>query len=154
MKGITPSQAGSIVAKAALSWCVIAYLQGGWDSADQGRGLWLYLLVAIGITIVFWVPVVTVTVAVIGQIIAGIGIGLAHQISGVVAFSEGGVGKTSANLQDTEKLFTAYRIIGTKWTIYILCTLSQGPKKFSEIYENGAFHLRNDPLQTIKRSSE
>ncbi|MFS0856183.1 MULTISPECIES: winged helix-turn-helix transcriptional regulator [Paenibacillus] len=37
---------------------------------------------------------------------------------------------------DTEKLFTAYRIIGTKWTIHILCTLSQGPKKFSEIYEN------------------
>jgi DNA-binding HxlR family transcriptional regulator len=34
----------------------------------------------------------------------------------------------------TEKLFTAYRIIGTKWTIHILCTLSQGPKKFSEIY--------------------
>ncbi|WP_405156819.1 winged helix-turn-helix transcriptional regulator [Paenibacillus sp. FSL K6-0108] len=37
---------------------------------------------------------------------------------------------------DTEKLLTAYRIIGTKWTIHILCALSQGPKKFSEIYEN------------------
>ncbi|MGC5772091.1 winged helix-turn-helix transcriptional regulator [Paenibacillus pabuli] len=37
---------------------------------------------------------------------------------------------------DTEKLFTAYRIIGTKWTIHILCTLSQGPMKFSDIYVN------------------
>lgn len=37
---------------------------------------------------------------------------------------------------DTEKLFTAYRIIGTKWIIHILCTLSQGPKKFSEISKN------------------
>lgn len=27
VKGITPSQAGLIVASAALSWCIIAYLQ-------------------------------------------------------------------------------------------------------------------------------
>lgn len=38
---------------------------------------------------------------------------------------------------DTEKLLTAYRIIGTKWTIHILCALSQGPKnsaKFTKMY--------------------
>ncbi|QOS79483.1 helix-turn-helix transcriptional regulator [Paenibacillus sp. JNUCC31] len=38
--------------------------------------------------------------------------------------------------EDTERLFTAYRIIGTKWTIHILCILSQGPKKFGEISES------------------
>lgn len=95
VKGITPSQAGLIVASAALSWCIIAYLQGRWDAADQGSGRHMriilgVLLLAIGIAIVFWVPVVTVTIAVIGQIIAGVGIGLAHPISGVVAFSQTG----------------------------------------------------------------
>lgn len=38
--------------------------------------------------------------------------------------------------KDTDKLFTAYRIIGTKWIIHILFTLSQGPKKFSKISES------------------
>lgn len=36
---------------------------------------------------------------------------------------------------ENEKLVTAYRIIGTKWTIHILCALSEGPKKFGELYE-------------------
>ncbi|WP_340010183.1 MFS transporter [Paenibacillus sp. FSL H7-0690] len=128
VKGITPSQAGLIVASAALSWCVIAYLQGRWDSADQGRGrhtriILGVLLLAIGITIVFWIPVVTVTVAVIGQIIAGIGIGLAHPISGVVAFSqtgEGGVGNTSANLQFADS-FTPGVVIGIGGSILVVC---------------------------------
>ncbi|MGC5772580.1 winged helix-turn-helix transcriptional regulator [Paenibacillus pabuli] len=35
-----------------------------------------------------------------------------------------------------EKLFIAYRIIGTKWTIHILFTLSYGPKKFGEISDS------------------
>ncbi|WP_340393581.1 MFS transporter [Paenibacillus sp. FSL E2-0177] len=128
VKGITPSQAGLIVASAALSWCVIAYLQGRWDSADQGRGrhtriILGVLLLAIGITIVFWIPIVTVTVAVIGQIIAGIGIGLAHPISGVVAFSqtgEGGVGNTSANLQFADS-FTPGVVIGIGGSILVVC---------------------------------
>ncbi|MEK4474846.1 MFS transporter [Paenibacillus sp. FSL R7-0048] len=128
VKGITPSQAGLIVASAALSWCVIAYLQGRWDSADQGRRrhtriILGVLLLAIGITIVFWIPVVTVTVAVIGQIIAGIGIGLAHPISGVVAFSqtgEGGVGNTSANLQFADS-FTPGVVIGIGGSILVVC---------------------------------
>jgi MFS family permease len=128
VKGITPSQAGLIVASAALSWCVIAYLQGRWDSADQGRGrhtriILGVLLLAIGITIVIWIPVVTVTVAVIGQIIAGIGIGLAHPISGVVAFSqtgEGGVGNTSANLQFADS-FTPGVVIGIGGSILVVC---------------------------------
>jgi DNA-binding HxlR family transcriptional regulator len=38
--------------------------------------------------------------------------------------------------EDSNKLFTAYRIIGTKWTIHILCVLSQGPKRFGEIFES------------------
>ncbi|WP_222125281.1 winged helix-turn-helix transcriptional regulator [Paenibacillus xylanexedens] len=38
--------------------------------------------------------------------------------------------------EDPNKIFTAYRIIGTKWTIHILCILSQGPKKFGEISDS------------------
>ncbi|WP_245647818.1 hypothetical protein [Paenibacillus borealis] len=128
VKGITPSQAGLIVASAALSWCIIAYLQGRWDSADLGRGRHTrivlgVLLLAAGIAIVFWVPVVTVTVAVVGQIIAGIGIGLAHPISGVVAFSqtgEGGAGQTSANLQFADS-FTPGVVIGIGGSILVVC---------------------------------
>ncbi|ETT36127.1 MULTISPECIES: MFS transporter [Paenibacillus] len=128
VKGITPSQAGLIVASAALSWCIIAYLQGRWDAADQGSGRHMriilgVLLLAIGIAIVFWVPVVTVTIAVIGQIIAGVGIGLAHPISGVVAFSqtgEEGVGQTSANLQFADS-FTPGVVIGIGGSILVVC---------------------------------
>lgn len=128
VKGITPSQAGLIVASAALSWCIIAYLQGRWDAADQGRGRHMriflgVLLLAIGIAIVFWVPVVTVTIAVLGQIIAGVGIGLAHPISGVVAFSqtgEEGVGQTSANLQFADS-FTPGVVIGIGGSILVVC---------------------------------
>lgn len=128
VKGITPSQAGLIVASAALSWCIIAYLQGRWDAADQGSGRHMriilgVLLLAIGIAIVFWVPVVTVTIAVLGQIIAGVGIGLAHPISGVVAFSqtgEEGVGQTSANLQFADS-FTPGVVIGIGGSILVVC---------------------------------
>ncbi|KAA8746557.1 helix-turn-helix transcriptional regulator [Paenibacillus sp. UASWS1643] len=38
--------------------------------------------------------------------------------------------------EDPNKIFTAYRIIGTKWTIHILCALSQGPKRFGEIFDS------------------
>ncbi|WP_433923568.1 MFS transporter [Paenibacillus taichungensis] len=147
VKGITPSQAGLIVASAALSWCVIAYLQGRWDSADQGRGrhrriITGVFLLAIGITIVFWVPVVTVTVAVIGQIIAGIGIGLAHPISGVVAFSqtgEEGVGKTSANLQFADS-FTPGVVIGIGGSILVVCQVG-GMSLQSGLIVTMGFHL-------------
>ncbi|WP_438497060.1 winged helix-turn-helix transcriptional regulator [Paenibacillus sp. IHBB 3054] len=39
----------------------------------------------------------------------------------------------SLSTEDTEKLLIAYDIIGSKWTIHILFTLSYGPKKFSEM---------------------
>lgn len=147
VKGITPSQAGLIVASAALSWCVIAYMQGRWDSADQGRGRHTriiigVLLLAIGITIVFWVPVVTVTAAVIGQIIAGIGIGLAHPISGVVAFSqtgEEGVGKTSANLQFADS-FAPGVVIGIGGSILVVCQAG-GMSLQSGLIVTMGFHL-------------
>ncbi|WP_445322010.1 winged helix-turn-helix transcriptional regulator [Paenibacillus sp. FSL M7-0420] len=39
----------------------------------------------------------------------------------------------SLSNEDREKLLIAFDIIGSKWTIHILFTLSYGPKKFSEI---------------------
>ncbi|MEY9093208.1 MFS transporter [Paenibacillus sp. RC84] len=147
VKGITPSQAGLIVASAALSWCIIAYLQGRWDSADQGRGrhtriILGVVLLAIGIALVFWVPVVTVAVAVIGQIIAGIGIGLAHPISGVVAFSQtgnGDVGETSANLQFADS-FTPGVVIGIGGSILVVCQAA-GMSLQSGLIVTMGFHL-------------
>jgi MFS family permease len=147
VKGITPAQAGLIVASAALSWCAIAYLQGLWDSADQGRGrnkriILGVLLLAIGIAFVFWIPVVTITLAVIGQIIAGIGIGLAHPISGAVAFShtgEEGAGKTSANLQFADS-FTPGVVIGIGGAILVV-SQAAGMTMQSGLIVTMAFHL-------------
>ncbi|MFC6650634.1 MFS transporter [Paenibacillus rhizoplanae] len=147
VKGITPSQAGLIVASAALSWCIIAYVQGRWDAADQGRGRHMRIilgvfLLAIGIAIVFWIPVVSVAVAVMGQIIAGVGIGLAHPVSGVVAFSqagEGGAGQTSANLQFADS-FTPGVVIGIGGSILVVCQAA-GMSLQSGLIVAMGFHL-------------
>lgn len=106
-KGLAADRAGLVVASAALSWCIVAILQARWDAADQGRGrnkriIAGILLMLLGIAVMAWVPTLTVTVAVLGEIIAGIGIGLAHTTSGTVAFSlakEGESGQVSGSLQ-------------------------------------------------------
>lgn len=36
----------------------------------------------------------------------------------------------------SEKLFSTYRIITRRWSIHILFVLSQGPKRFKDIYED------------------
>ncbi|OAB42360.1 MFS transporter [Paenibacillus glacialis] len=127
IKGISPANAGLIVASAALSWCLFAYLQGRWDTADQGLGrnkriILGVLLLTLGFAVVFWIPTVTPTLAVIGQIIAGIGMGLAHPTSGAVAFAhtrEEGAGETSANLQFADS-FTPGVVIGIGGAILVV----------------------------------
>ncbi|WP_339203925.1 MFS transporter [Paenibacillus sp. FSL K6-3182] len=127
IKGINPAHAGLIVASAALSWCLFAYLQGRWDTEDQGRGrnrriILGVLLLTIGFALVVWIPNVTVALAVMGQIIAGIGMGLSHPTSGAVAFahtSEDGAGETSANLQFADS-FTPGVVIGIGGAILVV----------------------------------
>ncbi|WP_442950406.1 MFS transporter [Paenibacillus sp. DMB20] len=95
------------MASAALSWCIVAILQARWDAADQGRGrnkriIAGILLMLVGIAIMAWVPALNVATAILGEIVAGIGIGLAHTTSGTVAFSlskEGESGQVSGSLQ-------------------------------------------------------
>lgn len=106
-KGLTSDRAGLIVASAAISWCIVAMLQARWDEADQGRGrhkriIFGILLIIIGIAIMVWIPAINIILAVLGEIIIGIGIGLAHTVSGTVAFAlakEGEAGQVSGNLQ-------------------------------------------------------
>ncbi|MFC3770388.1 MFS transporter [Paenibacillus sp. GCM10012303] len=106
-KGLAADRAGLIVACAALSWCIVAILQARWDAADQGRGrnkriIAGILLMIAGIGIMAWVPVLNIWLAILGEIVAGIGIGLAHTTSGTVAFSfskEGESGQVSGSLQ-------------------------------------------------------
>lgn len=106
-KGMSADRAGLIVASAALSWCIIAILQARWDAADQGRGrqkriIAGILLMIAGIGIMVWIPAVNIALAVLGEIVAGIGIGLAHTTSGTVAFAlakEGESGQISGSLQ-------------------------------------------------------
>lgn len=106
-KGMSADKAGLIVASAALSWSIIAMLQARWDAADQGRGrhkriISGIILMLVGIAIMVWIPAINTTLAVLGEIIIGIGIGLAHTVSGTVAFSvvkEGESGQVSGSLQ-------------------------------------------------------
>lgn len=106
-KGMSADRAGLIVASAALSWSVVAILQARWDAADQGRGrnkriMAGILLMLLGIAIMVWVPAINIVTAVLGEIVTGIGIGLAHTISGTVAFAlakQGEAGKVSGSLQ-------------------------------------------------------
>lgn len=106
-KGLSPDMAGLIVASAALSWCIVAILQARWDAADQGRGrqkriIAGILLMLAGIAIMVWIPVLTIWTAILGEVIAGIGIGLAHTTSGTLAFTfskEGESGQVSGSLQ-------------------------------------------------------
>ncbi|WP_036746110.1 MFS transporter [Paenibacillus sp. UNC451MF] len=118
-KGVTADVAGLVVASAALSWCAISFMQSYWDTADQGRGRHKRIIIGVlfmivGIGIVFWIPTSTIAVSVIGQMITGIGIGLAHPTSGAVAFAnskEGESGEVSANLQFADS-FTPGIVIG------------------------------------------
>lgn len=53
-------------------------MQARWDAADQGRGrnkriIAGILLMILGIAIMVWVPALNIVLAVIGEIIAGIG---------------------------------------------------------------------------------
>jgi len=106
-KGLAADRAGLIVASAAISWCIVAILQARWDAADGGRGrqkriIAGILLMIAGIAIMVWVPAINIALAVLGEIITGIGIGLAHTVSGTVAFSlakEGESGQVSGSLQ-------------------------------------------------------
>ncbi len=126
-KGMAADRAGLVVASAALSWCIIAILQARWDAADQGRGrqkriITGIVLMIVGIAIMVWVPAVNVVLAVLGEIIAGIGIGLAHTVSGTVAFSlakEGEAGKVSGSLQFADS-FTPGVAIGIGGAIVAL----------------------------------
>lgn len=106
-KGLAADSAGLIVASAAISWCIVAILQARWDAADSGRGrhkriIAGILLMIVGIAIIVWVPAINIALAVLGEVITGIGIGLAHTVSGTVAFSlakEGESGQVSGSLQ-------------------------------------------------------
>ncbi|MFB6365645.1 MFS transporter [Paenibacillus elgii] len=106
-KGLAADRAGLIVASAAISWSIVAILQARWDAADGGRGrhkriIAGILLMIVGIAIMVWVPAINIALAVLGEIIMGIGIGLAHTVSGTVAFSfakEGEAGQVSGSLQ-------------------------------------------------------
>ncbi|BBI30958.1 MFS transporter [Cohnella abietis] len=131
IKGLTADTAGLIVASAAISWSVVAILQARWDAADNGRGrnariVIGILLLVVGFTTVFWIPAVNIAIAVIGQVIAGIGMGLAHPTSGAVAFSnigKGGSGEVSASLQFADS-FTPGVIIGVGGAIIAISQAS------------------------------
>ena len=109
LAGYTERSAGLIVTVSALSWTASAWLQAWADARDSGKGRLMRVhtglfLMVIGITLtqgVVWLEPVALPLALIGQIVAGLGIGLAHPASGTMVFAQavpGDEGNATASL--------------------------------------------------------
>lgn len=110
LKGYAADRAGLVVALGSLSWSAAAWLQARLDKRDRGRGRRARVVVGVALIVagiailllVVWAREAVLALAVGGHMLAGLGIGLAHPSSGVIAFSqapEGGQGTVSSDLQ-------------------------------------------------------
>jgi MFS family permease len=118
LHGMTLSQAGLVVSAGALSWCAGAILQGRLDRRDEGRrrsararaGA-VILFAGVVVTIMGLVAVDgTPMMAIVGWVVAGLGVGLAYPSVGAVTLAlapAGGEGSVSAALQLIEAIGVA-----------------------------------------------
>jgi MFS family permease len=118
LHGMTLSQAGLVVSAGSLSWSAGALVQGRLDRADAGtrrtaraRAGAAVLLAGVALTAVGLVAVDgTPVLAIVGWIVAGLGIGLAYPSVGAVTLAlapSGGEGSVSAALQLIEGIGVA-----------------------------------------------
>ncbi|WP_312114232.1 MFS transporter [Brevibacillus reuszeri] len=141
--GLSADKAGLAVASAAISWSVAANVQAKRDAADLGAGR--KKRVATGLSIMMigvalsaplaFIPntLMSVTLAIISQIIMGFGIGLAHPTSGAIAFSlakPGEEGKVSAEISVADT-FTPAIGIGLGGAIITVMTTLGFSQSFS-----------------------
>ncbi|GED67182.1 MFS transporter [Brevibacillus reuszeri] len=141
--GLSADKAGLAVASAAISWSVAANVQAKRDTADLGAGRKKRVVTGLSIMMIgvalsaplAFIPntLMSVTLAIISQIIMGFGIGLAHPTSGAIAFSlakPGEEGKVSAEISVADT-FTPAIGIGLGGAIITVMTTLGFSQSFS-----------------------
>ena len=137
--GFSSSVTGVAIATGAISWTLGSWSQERLDARFEGRGRGLRILVgtsilsvglAVQIVALFtaWHPLI---VTVFGWMLSGLGIGLAHATSSVLAFSlispgEEGVVSSSLQLADT---FTGALSTGVGGALFALVTGAGGGER-------------------------
>ncbi len=95
ISGYPESTTGLVVTVTSLSWAAGAGLQARLDRRDDGRGrngrvLAGVVVMALGVAVVqpvVWAPGLALPLALAAHIILGMGLGLAHPTSGLIAFA-------------------------------------------------------------------
>lgn len=139
LQGYPAGTAGLLVALGSLSWSAAAWLQARLDGRDRGRGRRARVvagaaLMLAGVVIllpVVWAREAVLALAAGGHALMGLGIGLAHPASGVIAFaqaSEGDEGAVSANLQLADSFAPAVGIGAGGALVAIGQTAGWGPQ--------------------------
>ena len=116
--GYSLAVAGLAIASGALSWTAGSWLQERWDARSSGGGRASRIvlgtaILSVGLAIqvaALYTTVVPVAVTVGGWLLAGLGIGLAHSTSSVLAFSfalKGQEGAVASSLQLAEQFTSA-----------------------------------------------
>ncbi len=93
--GHPESTAGLVVTVTSLSWAAGTGLQARLDRHDKGRGRNSRVLTGVGVMTlgvvvvqpVVWAPGLALPLALAAHLILGLGIGLAHPTSGLIAFA-------------------------------------------------------------------
>ncbi|MDQ3856383.1 MAG: hypothetical protein M3281_08345, partial [Chloroflexota bacterium] len=109
LRGYPESTAGLMITAATLTWTASTWLHARLDDQDEGRGRRGRIfagvaVLALGIIVVqpvAWTPNLVVPLAVAGHAVAGLGMGMAHPATGLVAFArstEGAEGQLSSYL--------------------------------------------------------
>ena len=117
--GFSSSLTGVAVATGAVSWTAGSWLQDRLDerSGGQGRGSRIVsgtALLSLGLGVqcfALYTPTAVFVITVVGWLLAGLGIGLAHSTSSVLAFAlapEGEEGSVASALQLADQFTSAF----------------------------------------------
>ena len=116
--GFSSSLTGIAVATGAVSWTAGSWLQDRWDErrGREGRGSRIVLgttLLSLGLGVqclALYTPTAVFLITVVGWLLAGLGIGVAHSTSSVLAFAlapEGEEGAVASALQLADQFTSA-----------------------------------------------
>src|SRR5690606_16818984 len=108
---------GAVIATGSISWAVGAFLQSRLDEKHSDRraarmfvGVGLVVLGIAAQAVALFASSFPLVIVIVGWVVAGLGIGMAHSTSSVLAFTlipEGQEGKVSAALQISDQLLAA-----------------------------------------------
>lgn len=115
--GYSTGVTGAVIATGSISWAVGAFLQSRLDEKHSDRraarmfvGVGLVVLGIAAQAVALFASSFPLVIVIVGWVVAGLGIGMAHSTSSVLAFTlipEGQEGKVSAALQISDQLLAA-----------------------------------------------